>query len=83
MGEAMTTPLVIQPRSVVLGVGLVASGVVILSVGFSFLDRYTEFAILEWLSDQFKVNREENLSAFFAGLLIIIDVVLLALVWWS
>lgn len=83
MGYVKPARLVLEPRSVVLGAGLVAASLVVLSVGFTFLDRYSGFVIFDWLSDQFKLNREENVSAFFAGLLIIIDAGLLALVWWS
>jgi len=83
MDRGKSTPLAVDPRFVAVAAGLVAAVLVLMSVGFSFLDRYSDIGIFKWLSNQFKVNREENISAFFSGLLIIVDAGLLALVWGS
>ena len=75
--------LVLRPFPVARIFALIAVALVAASVGFSLLDKILRIESVERLSDAFRLNKEENVPAFYSGALMLIDAGLLALVWWS
>ncbi len=71
--------LVVRPVRIALWLGAISVVLVGASVGTSFLELARPE--LAWLSEIFQVNRERNIPAFYSGLLLALDAVLLGVTW--